>query len=120
MNKELLAEIRWKRKACGMWKEGQATWEDYRNVFRACKDAPRKAKAHLELNLARDVRSNMKGFFNYVSSKGKTRDNVGPLLNEAGVLVTEDAERAVTECLLCFSLQCQGRPLGIPGPGGKR
>jgi len=53
----------------------------------------RKAKAHLELNLARDVRNN-KGFYNYISSKRKTRDNVGLLLNEAGVLVTEDAEKA--------------------------
>ena len=33
-----------------------------------------------------------KGSFNYISSKRKARDNVGPLLNEAGVLVTEDAE----------------------------
>jgi len=32
--------------------------------------------------------------FNYISSKRKARDNVGPLLNEAGVLVTEDAEKA--------------------------
>jgi len=31
---------------------------------------------------------------NYISSKRKARDNVGPLLNEAGVLVTEDAEKA--------------------------
>jgi len=49
LNKELLAEIRWKRKVHGMWKEGQATWEEYRNVVRACRDATRKAKAHLEL-----------------------------------------------------------------------
>jgi len=63
-------------------------------VVRACRDATRKAKAHLELNLARDVKDNKKGFFNYISSKRKTRDNVGPLLNEAGVLVTEDAEKA--------------------------
>ena len=54
----------------------------------------RKAKAHLELDLARDVKDNMKGFFKYISSKRKTRDNAGPLLNEAGVLVTEDAEKA--------------------------
>ena len=33
-------------------------------------------------------------FFNYISSKRKARDNVGLLLNEAGVLVTEDAEKA--------------------------
>jgi len=51
--KELLAEIRQKRKVHGMWKEGQATWEAYRNVVRACRDATRKAKAHLELKLAK-------------------------------------------------------------------
>jgi len=94
MNKELLAKLRWKRKVHGMWKEGQATWEEYRNVVRACRGATRKAKAHLVLNLARDVRNNKKGFFSYISSKRKARDNVGPLLNEAGVLVTEDAEKA--------------------------
>jgi len=58
MNKELLAELRWKRKSHGMWKEGQATWEEYRNVVRACRDSARKAKAHLEFSLARDVRNN--------------------------------------------------------------
>jgi len=63
MNKELLAELRWKRKDHEMWKEGQATWEEYRNVVRACRDAMRKAKAHLELNLARDVKDNKKSFF---------------------------------------------------------
>jgi len=46
------------------------------------------------LKLARDVEDNKKGFFNYISSKRKARDNVGPLLNEAGVLVTEVAEKA--------------------------
>ena len=68
MNKELLAELRWKRKVHAMWKEGQATWGEYRNVVRACRDATRKAKAHLELKLARDVKKK-KGFFNYIISK---------------------------------------------------
>jgi len=94
LNKELLAELRQKRKVHGMWKKGQATWEEYRNVVRACRDVKRKAKAHLELKLAGDVKNNKKGFFNYISSKKKARDNVGPLLNEAGVLVMEHAEKA--------------------------
>jgi len=94
MSKKLLVELRQKRKVYGMWKEGQATWEDYRNVVKACRDATRKAKVHLELNLARDVKNNKKGFFNYISRKRKTRDNVGLLLNEVGVLVMEDAEKA--------------------------
>ncbi|GAB0184039.1 mitochondrial enolase superfamily member 1 [Grus japonensis] len=70
-----------------------ATWEEYRNIVRVCRDATRKTKAHLELNLARDVKDNKKGFFKYISSKRKTRENVGPLLNEVGALVTEDTEK---------------------------
>jgi len=73
---------------------GQATWEEYRNVVRTCRDVTRKAKIHLELNLVRDVKDNKKGFFNYISSKRKARDNVRLLLNEVGVLVMEDAEKA--------------------------
>jgi len=64
-----------------MWKKGQATWEEYRNVVKACRDAMRKAKVHLELNLARDVKDNKKGFFTYISRKQKTRENVGLLMN---------------------------------------
>ena len=53
----------------------------------------RKAKVHLELNLARDVKDSKKGFFKCISSKRKTRKNVGLLLSEAGALVTEDTEK---------------------------
>ncbi|PKU38353.1 rna-directed dna polymerase from mobile element jockey-like [Limosa lapponica baueri] len=49
----------------------------------------RKAKACLELNLARDVKDK-KGF---ISSKRKTRENVCTLLNDVGALVMEDAEK---------------------------
>jgi len=94
MSKEFLAELRWKRKVHAMWNEGQATWDEYRIVVKACRDATKKAKVHLELNLAKDVKDNKKGFFKYISSKRKTRDNVGTLLNEVGVLVMEDAEKA--------------------------
>jgi len=115
LNKKLLAEIRWKRKVHGMWKEGQATWKVYRNVVRACRDVTRKAKAHLELKLARDVKNNKKGFFNYISSKRKATDNVGLLLNEAGVLVTEDADKAELLNAFFTSLFRSGRPQ-IHGP----
>ena len=68
--------------------------QEYRNVVKALRDATRKATVHLELNLARDVKDNKKGFFKHISSKEKTRDNVGLLLNEVGVLVMEDAKKA--------------------------
>jgi len=95
MSEALLEEFRQKRKVYGMWKEGQATWEHYRNFVRACREATRKAEAHLELNLASDVKDNKKGFFKYISSKWKTRENVDLLLNQVGALVTEDKEKAV-------------------------
>jgi len=75
MSKELLGKLKWKRKVYRMWKEGQATRQEYRNVVRACREATSKAEVHLELNLARDVKNNKKGFFKYISSKpglGKT------------------------------------------------
>ncbi|GAB0186019.1 mitochondrial enolase superfamily member 1 [Grus japonensis] len=77
-----------------MWKKGLATCEEYRDVVSVCRDATRKAKAHLELNLARGIKHNKKGFFKYISSKRKTRENVGLLLNEVGALVMEDTEKA--------------------------
>ncbi|GAB0202599.1 mitochondrial enolase superfamily member 1 [Grus japonensis] len=94
MSKELLEKLKGKKKVYRMWKKGLATWEEYRDVVRVCKVATRKGKAHMELKLARDVKDNKKGFFKYISSKRKTRENVGPLLNEVGALVTEDTEKA--------------------------
>jgi len=60
---------------------------------RACRDVMRKTKVHLELNVVREVKDNKKGFLKYDSSKTKTRENVGPLLNEMGALVMEDTEK---------------------------
>ncbi|KAJ7424018.1 rna-directed dna polymerase from mobile element jockey-like [Pitangus sulphuratus] len=59
----------------------------------ACSDIVRKAKAYLELNLARDDEDN-KGFYKYIGDKRKTRESVGPLLNGTGTLVTQDMEKA--------------------------
>jgi len=93
MIKEFVANLKRKRKIYGMWKEGQATWKEYRNFVKARREATRKAKAHLELNLARDVKDNKKGFFKYVISGQKTRENVGRLLNKVDALLTEHTEK---------------------------
>ncbi|GAB0202805.1 mitochondrial enolase superfamily member 1 [Grus japonensis] len=93
MSEKVLEKLKGKKEVYRMWKKGLATWEEYRNVVRVRRDATRKAKAHLELNLARDVKDNKKGFFKYINSKRKTRENVGLLLNEVGTLVMEDTEK---------------------------
>ncbi|CAM5082368.1 unnamed protein product [Natator depressus] len=94
LNSEIFADLKYKKEAYRKWKIGQMTRDDYKNIARACRSEIRKAKSHLELQLARDVKSNKKGFFKYVSNKKKVKESVGPLLNEGGNLVTEDVEKA--------------------------
>ncbi|GAB0194936.1 hypothetical protein GRJ2_001958900 [Grus japonensis] len=94
MNKELLGKVKQKKEAYRVWKQGQVAWEEYRETVQAARDQVRKAKALIELNLARDVKDNKKSFYRYVSEKRRTRENVGPLRNETGDLVTQDMEKA--------------------------
>ncbi|GAB0185825.1 mitochondrial enolase superfamily member 1 [Grus japonensis] len=68
--------------------------ENYKGIARACRDAVRKAKARFEMKLARDVKNYKKVFFRYVNNKQKQKDNIGPLLNRRGELVTNNAEKA--------------------------
>ncbi|GAB0186779.1 mitochondrial enolase superfamily member 1 [Grus japonensis] len=94
MNKELLGKVKQKKEAYRGWKQGQVAWEEYRETVRAARDQVRKAKALVEISLARDVKDNKKSFYRYASDKRRTRENVGPLRNEMGDLVTQDMEKA--------------------------
>ncbi|GAB0202809.1 mitochondrial enolase superfamily member 1 [Grus japonensis] len=88
-----LDKLKHKKEAYRGWKQGQAAWEEYREIVRAARDQVRKAKALIELNLARDIKGNKKSFYRHVSGE-KTRENVGPLWNDTGDLVTWEAEKA--------------------------
>ena len=46
------------------------------------------------MNLARDMKSNRKSFYRYISSKKKARINVGLLLNVARNLVSKGMQKA--------------------------
>ncbi|GAB0183916.1 mitochondrial enolase superfamily member 1 [Grus japonensis] len=94
MNKELLGKVKQKKEAYRGWKQGQVPWEEYRETVQAARDQVRKAKALVEINLARDVKVNRKSFYRCVSDKRRTRENVGLLWNETGDLVTQDVEKA--------------------------
>ena len=63
MSKPLMEKLKGKKKVHKMWKKDLSTWEECRNTVRACKDAKRKAKAHWECNLAKEVKDNQKGVF---------------------------------------------------------
>lgn len=45
--------------------------EEYGIAVQLCRDGVRKAKAHLELNLARNVRDNREVFYKYKNSRGE-------------------------------------------------
>ncbi|GAB0186361.1 hypothetical protein GRJ2_001101400 [Grus japonensis] len=94
MNKELLSKLKHKKEAYGGWKQGWVAWEEYRETVQAARDQVKKAKALIELNLARDIKDNKKSFYRYASDKRKTRENVGPLRKETGHLVNQDMEKA--------------------------
>ena len=51
------------------------SWEEYRAVVRVCRDRIRKAKAQMELNLARDVKDNKKGFYRYISRRRQAKES---------------------------------------------
>lgn len=89
--------------------------DECRDTVRACK-VMRKAKAYLELYLARDVKDNKKGFFKYINMKRKTRENGGTLLNGAGILMAADAQKVEILLYLLQSSPTKTSPQGNLSP----
>lgn len=79
-----MEKLEQKKKVYEVQKKGLATLEEYKNIVRACRDAVRRVKAHLELNLAREVKDNKKGLFLSISITKRRQGN------EMGSLVQED------------------------------
>ncbi|KFZ51573.1 hypothetical protein N338_04103, partial [Podiceps cristatus] len=94
LGKDLLAKLREKKGKYKLWKQGSVAWKEYRDAVRNCRDGIRKAKAQMELNLARDVKNNKKGFYRYIGQKRQAKERVPPLVNEKGELAATDAEKA--------------------------
>ena len=94
LNRDLWLDLKNKRKVYGLWKSGQATYEDYRYVVKLCREKIRKAKAQLELSLATKAKVNSKCFYKHINSKRKSRENLHPLLDTKGNLVTKDQDKA--------------------------
>ncbi|KAK4823256.1 hypothetical protein QYF61_000223 [Mycteria americana] len=63
MSQDLLVKLKGKKVMHRQWKQGQGSWEEYRDTAPLCKDVVRKAEAQLELNLARDAKNNNRGFY---------------------------------------------------------
>ncbi|KAK4827581.1 hypothetical protein QYF61_019483 [Mycteria americana] len=94
LNRQLWLEFRKKRRVYDLWKNGQATQEDYKAVVRLSREKIRRPKAQLELNLATAIKDNKKCFYKYISNKRRAKKNLHPLLDVRGNIVTNDEEKA--------------------------
>jgi len=93
LNRELLLGLRKKRRVYHLWKNGQATQEEYRGLVMSCRGEIRKAKAQLELRLVTVVSDNKKYFYEYVNNKKRAKQSLHPLLDVRGNIVNKDEEK---------------------------
>jgi len=59
----MLIELKSKREMHRQWKQGQVSWEEYRDTAQSCRDGIRRTKAQLQLNLARDAKNDKNDFY---------------------------------------------------------
>ncbi|KAF1512578.1 hypothetical protein FQV20_0000633, partial [Eudyptula albosignata] len=111
LNGELLQGLRKKRRVYRLWKKGQATQGEYRDLVRSCREEMRKAKAQLEHNLAAVVKDNKKSFYKDINDK-RAKETLHPLLDAGGNVVTKDEEKA--EVLNAFFASVFNSRTGYP------
>lgn len=66
----------------------------YRGAAEQSRNWVRKAKAHLELDLAGDAMKSKKGFYTCTNWKREVQKSISPLVSNTGSLVTMVKEKA--------------------------
>ncbi|GAB0179901.1 hypothetical protein GRJ2_000455400 [Grus japonensis] len=93
LNREIFVELMRIKILYDLWKRGQTLQKDYRAVVCICREKTRMAQVQLDLKLASVASDNKKGFFKYVNSKRRSKENIGPILVEVGHLTNRDEEK---------------------------
>ena len=91
LSKEAFRKIRYKQ---NMWRVYKHTGTDkdydaYKEALNAATNEVRKSKRNFEQKLAQNIKSDSKSFYAYVRSKQNVRDKVGPLVDNAGNIITQ-------------------------------
>ena len=86
LSKEAFRKIRYKQ---NMWRVYKHTGKDkdydaYKEALHAATNEVRKSKRNCEHKLAKNIKSDSKGFYAYVRSKQNVRERVGPMEDNAG------------------------------------
>ncbi|KAK4806794.1 hypothetical protein QYF61_005590 [Mycteria americana] len=76
LSKDLLVKLKCMKEVHWQWNQGHVSWEEYRDAAWMCRNGARKAKAQLELNLARDAKNNKKGFYRYIVFNGNLSSHI--------------------------------------------
>ena len=87
LSKEALRKIRYKQ---NMWRvyRHTGTDNDYETLNAATNEV-RKSKRNFEHKFTQNIKSDSKSFYAYVRSKQNVRDKVGPLVDNAGHIITQ-------------------------------
>ncbi|RMC21672.1 hypothetical protein DUI87_02540 [Hirundo rustica rustica] len=94
MGKEVLEELRNKKRMYHFWKEGQVSQEVFKGAVRAYRRKIREAKAQFELKMGISVKDNKNVSTNILMVNRKDKANLCSLLDEGGNIVTADEEKA--------------------------
>ena len=94
LSKNLLGKLRAKKGTYRLWKQGCVTWKEYGDAVQTCRCGNTEAKAQAELNLARDVKNNMKAFYRYIGQKRQAKTNIPPLVTVKRELSSTDTKKA--------------------------
>ncbi|MCP3852206.1 MAG: hypothetical protein GY694_18500, partial [Gammaproteobacteria bacterium] len=92
----LLLRIKLKRTAFKNYKRypTKSNYNEYIRLRNEVNTAVKKAKKERELQIASEVKSNPKAFYQYVSAKTKTKEGVSNLTKEDGTLTISNKEKA--------------------------
>lgn len=99
-SRELVTKLHLQKVADMRWKQVQDTREEFRNTACTYSDDVRKAKAQLQLRLARDIKVNKNSNYCCISTKRLDKEKMGSVLSKVGDLVAADTGKA--EMLIAF------------------